>query len=242
MEPTVRKPLLLPRRKTVYLLVKAGAPVPSIHCAKKAVQLELGLRLGDGLDVRGCGRACRCTARAAPRRNLLEGVVAHLPAEHVEDHGALFEGHGLELRGEGVEAAEGGEGLGVVGEGAGGDVGDGGLEGGLAGGVFEVHQLGVAGHAVGDPGVVQGGGRDLGAPPLVGEGVGESRRCSLRAAMRPPAMAAISGAQAAETASSGSSTRLMWLDSGWPKVLVMNSNSRSAVAGEVVRRLLCASR
>ena len=39
--PTVRKPLLLPRRKTVYLLVNAGAPVPSSHCAKKAVSSRL---------------------------------------------------------------------------------------------------------------------------------------------------------------------------------------------------------
>ncbi len=94
----------------------------------------------------------------------------------MEDHGSLFEGHGLELGGVGVEAAEGGEGLGVVGEGTGGDVGDSGLEGGFTGGVFEGHQLGVAAHAVGDPGVVEGGGGDLGAPPLVGEGVGEEAR------------------------------------------------------------------
>ncbi len=112
----------------------------------------------------------------AGAEELGEDVVAHLPAEHVEDHGALFEGHGLELGGEGVEAAKGGEGLGVVREGAGGDVADGSLEGGFAGGVFEVHELGVAAHAVGDPGVVQGGGGDLGAEPLVGEGVGEQAR------------------------------------------------------------------
>ena len=65
------------------------------------------------------------------------------------------------------------EGLGVVGEGSGGDVTDGGLEGAAAGGVFEVEELGVAAHAVGDPGVVEGGGGDFGAEPLVGEGVGE---------------------------------------------------------------------
>ena len=51
--------------------------------------------------------------------------------------------------------------------------------------------------------------------------------------MRLPAMAAISGAQEAETASSGSSTMLMRPDSGWPKVLVMNSNSLAGEAGEV---------
>ena len=60
---------------------------------------------------------------------LVEGVVAEFPAEHVEDHGSFFEGFGLELGGVGVEAAEGGEGLGVVGKGSGGDVADGGLEG-----------------------------------------------------------------------------------------------------------------
>ena len=170
--PTVRKPLLLPRRKTVYFWPNAGAPVPLIHCEKKACELEVGLGFGDGLDVGGADGLVG-VLREHAAEEVGEDVVAHLPAEHVEDHGALFEGLGLELRGEGVEAAEGGEGVGVVGEGAGGDVGDGVLEGGLAAGVFEVQQLGVAGHAVGDPGVVEGGGRDLVAPPLVGDGVGE---------------------------------------------------------------------
>ncbi len=172
MAPTVRKPLLSPRRKTEYLLAKAGAPVPSSHCAKKACEFEVGLCFGDGLDVRGADGLVG-VLREEGAEEFVEDIVAHLPAEHVEDHGSLFEGHGLELRREGIEAADGGEGLGVVGEGAGGDVGDGGLEGAFAGGVFEVHQLGVAGHAVGDPGIVHSSGRDLAAPPLVGEGVGE---------------------------------------------------------------------
>ncbi len=103
----------------------------------------------------------------------VKGFVAELPAEHMEDHGSFFEGHGLELGRKGVEAAHGGEGLGVIGQGAGGDVADRGLEGTAAGGVFEVEKLGVATHAVGDPGVVEGCGRDLGAEPLVGEGIGE---------------------------------------------------------------------
>ena len=146
--------------------------MPSIHWEKKAVSSRWLLGLGDGLDVVAAD-ALVGVLREHAAQELLEGVVAHLPAEHVEDHGALFQGHGLELRGVGVEAAEGGERLGVVGQRAGGDIADGGLEGGLAGGIFEVHQLAVAGHAVGDPGVVERCGRDLGAPPLVGEGVGE---------------------------------------------------------------------
>ncbi len=152
--------------------MKAGAPVPSSHCAKKAWSSRLDWAAATVLDVRGADGFVG-VLREEAAEELEEDVVAHLPAEHVEDHRALLERHGLELRGEGIEAADGGEGFGVVGEGAGGDVGDGGLEGVLAGGVFEVHQLGVAGHAVGDPGVVHGGGRDLAAPPLMGEGVGE---------------------------------------------------------------------
>ena len=132
--------------------------------------MRLGLR--DGLDVRGADGLVG-VLRQQGAEELDEDLVAHLPAEHVEDHRSLLERHGLELRGEGIEPADGGQRLGVVGESAGGDVGDGGLEGVLAGGVFEVHQLGVARHAVGDPGVVHGRGRDLAAPPLVGEGVGE---------------------------------------------------------------------
>ena len=48
-----------------------------------------------------------------------------------------------------------------------------------------------------------------------------SRRWELWLTMRLPAMATISGAQAAETASSGSSTMLMRPDSAWPKTLVV---------------------
>ena len=188
---------------------RAGAVEP---LGEEGGELEVGLGLGDGLDV-GAADAFVGVLREHAAEELLEALVAHLPAEHVEDHRALFERHGLELRREGVEAAEGGERLGVVGQRAGGDVGDGGLEGGLAGGVFEVHQLGVAGHAVGDPGIVERGRRDFGAPPLVRDGVGEEALAAVWSAMRLPAMATISGAQAAETASSGSSTTLMRPDS-----------------------------
>ena len=37
ISPIVLKPLLLPSRYTAYLLLNCGAPVPSTHCAKKAV-------------------------------------------------------------------------------------------------------------------------------------------------------------------------------------------------------------
>ncbi len=110
---------------------------------EEGLELEVGLRLGEGFDVGGADGLVGVLGEEGAKE-LEEDFVAHLPAEHVEDHGSFFEGHGLELGGEGVEAADGGEGLGVVGEGAGGDVGDGVLEGGFAGGVFEVHQLGVA--------------------------------------------------------------------------------------------------
>ena len=217
---------------------RAGAVEP---LGEEGGELEVDLRFGDGLDV-GAADALVGVLREQAAEELLEDVVAHLPAEHVEDHGAFFEGHGLELRGEGIEAAEGGEGLGVVGERAGGDVADGGLEGGLAGGVFEVHQLAVAGHAVGDPGVVEGGGGDLGSPTTGGRGCWRAGAAALWSAMRLPAMAAISGAQAAETASSGSSTMLMRPDSGWPKMLVMNSNSRPAWLAKSCGVRPCASR
>ena len=74
-----------------------------------------------------------------------EGFVADLPAQHVEDHGALFEGHGLELGREGREAAGAGERDGVVGQSAGGNVLHRGVQGAAAVLVFEVHQLAVAG-------------------------------------------------------------------------------------------------
>ncbi len=131
-------------------------------------QLQLRLGLGYGLDVSAADGLVG-VLREEAAQELDEDVVAKLPAEHVEDHSSFFEGHGLELRGEWIEPTDGGERFGVVGERAGGDVCDRRLEGGLARGVFEVHQLGVAGHAVGDPGIVEGRRGDLAAPPLVGE-------------------------------------------------------------------------
>ena len=66
-----------------------------------------------------------------------EGLVADFAAEHVEDHGALFKGHGLELGREGLMRPDAGEGDGVVGERAGGDVLQGVAQGALAAFFFE---------------------------------------------------------------------------------------------------------
>ncbi len=45
--------------------------------------------------------------------------------------------------------------------------------------ILHVHQLAVAGHAVGDPGIVEGARTDLGAPPLASDGVGQQARAGL---------------------------------------------------------------
>ena len=62
---------------------------------------------GGVLDVAGADALVGVLGEQAAE-HLVEGFVAELPAQHVEDHGAFFEGHGLELGGEGVEAAHGG--------------------------------------------------------------------------------------------------------------------------------------
>ncbi len=97
----------------------------------------------------------------------------------MENHGAFFKGHGLELGREGIETAGAGERDGVVGQGASGDVVKRGAEGIFPALVFEIHELAVAGHAVGDPGVAEGLRADFGAPPLVGDGVGEEADAGL---------------------------------------------------------------
>ena len=94
-------------------------------------------------------------------------------AQHVEDHGALFEGHRLEFGREGAHAADARERHGVVGESSGGDILQGVVEGAVAAFVFEIHQLAVAGHAVGDPGIVESARTDFRTPPLMGNGVGK---------------------------------------------------------------------
>ncbi len=58
------------------------------------------------------------------------------------------------------------------------------MHGALAALVFDVHQLAIAGHAVGDPCVVEGVGADFGTPPLVGDGVGEQADAALVADAR----------------------------------------------------------
>ena len=111
-------------------------------------------------------------------------LVADLPAQHVEDHGAFLEGHGLEFGREGIEASGTGKRDGVVGERAGGNVLERGLQGAFAVLFFHKHQLAVAGHAVGDPGIAQGFGADFRSPPLVGDGVGEEADAGLVADAR----------------------------------------------------------
>ena len=113
-----------------------------------------------------------------------KGLVADLSAQHVEDHGSLFEGHRLELGRKGILPAGTRKGDGVVGERAGGNVFEGCPQGVFAAFVLHVHQFAVAGHAVGDPGIVQGAGADLGAPPLVGDGIGQQAHAGLVADAR----------------------------------------------------------
>ena len=176
MAPTVRKPLLLPRRKTVNLSPKAGAPVPSSHWAKKGAIWSLAspvaLDLGDLLDGGAADTFIGVLGEDGVLRNLLKASSPSSQRSMWKIMAPFSRVIGLELGGVGVEAAEGGEGFGVVGDRTGGDIVDGGLEGVLAVGVLDVHELGVAAHAVGDPGVVEGGGGDLRTPPLVSDGVG----------------------------------------------------------------------
>ena len=146
--------------------------MPSIHWAKNGRKLLLALRFGDLLEVAGTDGLVGVFAERSFERGE-EGLVADFAAQHVEDHGALFEGHGLELGREGIMRRDAGERDGVVGQRAGGDVLQGGVQSALAAFFFEVHQLAVARHAVGDPGVVEGARADFGAPPLVGDGVGQ---------------------------------------------------------------------
>ena len=86
--------------------------------------MEMALRFGDGLDVVGADALVGVLGEQAAQEVLEDGI-SHLPAEHMEDHGALLEGHGLELGREWVEAAQRVERLGVIGQRAGGDVVDG---------------------------------------------------------------------------------------------------------------------
>ena len=98
------------------LIVELGGTGAVDPLGEEGGKLELGLLLGDGFKI-AAANAFVGILRKQVADELGEGVVAHLPAEHVEDHGSLFKGHGLELGAEGVDAAEGGEGIGVVGQG-----------------------------------------------------------------------------------------------------------------------------
>jgi hypothetical protein len=108
-----------------------------------------------------------------------EGFVADFPAEHVEGHGAFFKRGGLELWREGVQAAVAGEGDGVIGQRTGCYILQGGVHGVFTVLVFDIHQLAVAGHTVGDPCVIEGARADLRTPPLVGDCVGQEADAAL---------------------------------------------------------------
>ena len=97
-----------------------------------------------------------------------------------------------------------------------------GLKGSLARRVLQIHQLGVARHAIRNPGVVQRRRRNLAPPPLMGKHIREQPLKCLGRPSRAPLSPTISGPHVAETESSGSSTIFIRADSGWPNVPDMN--------------------
>ena len=156
-------------------LRRAGAVYP---LRKKRGQLLLALGFGHLLKVLGAHRLVGVLAQGSLQR-LKEGLLANLPAQHVEDHGPLFEGHRLELGRKRAQPAHARQGNRVIGQGSGRDILERGPHGVLAALLLHVHQLAVAGHAVCNPGIVQGARTHLGTPPLVGHGVGQQSHAAL---------------------------------------------------------------
>jgi hypothetical protein len=97
---------------------RAGAVDP---LRKEGRQLLLALRLGHLHKVRGAQAVVSVLAERALERGE-EGLVAHLPAQHVEDHGAFFQRRRLEFGREGAQAADARQGNRVVGQRPRGDV------------------------------------------------------------------------------------------------------------------------
>ncbi len=167
-------------RVLVGELGRAGAVDP---LREERRQLLLALRLGHLLKIGGAHALVGVLAQRAFQRGQ-ERLVADLPAQHVEDHGALFERHGLELRRKRTQPAGARKRNGVVGQRARGHVLQSGAHGVLAVLLFHVHQLAVAGHAVGDPCVVERLGADFRTPPLVRNGIGQQPDAGLVADAR----------------------------------------------------------
>ena len=212
-------------RVLVGELGRAGAVDP---LREERRELLLALRLGHLCEIGGADALVGVLAQRALERGQ-KGLVADLPAQHVEDHGALFEGHGLELGREGAEPAGAGERNGVVGQGSGGHVLQAGVHGALAVLFLHVHQLAVAGHAVGDPGIVERARADSRSPTTGGRWcwpAGGCRTCRRRAS---PSCRPVPDAQTAGSVSSGISTTLRCGDSSAPKLSVKKSNSLVAV-------------
>src|SRR5260370_31284950 len=86
--------------KDGVLVGKGGSAGAIEPLCEKGGQLEIGLGLRDGLYIRGAYGFVGILRQQVSQK-LEEDVVAHLPAEHVEDHRSLLERHPLELRGEG---------------------------------------------------------------------------------------------------------------------------------------------
>ena len=100
-------------------------------------------------------------------------LIAHHPAQHVQDHGALVGDQRLEFGREDVELPGARERDGVVGQRADRHIFDCLFQTGLSGGLFDVARLGIAREAVAQPPVIAGRGTDRSAPPLVRDGVGQ---------------------------------------------------------------------
>ncbi len=209
------------------LVGEAAGPGAVDPLRKEREQLLLAQLFRDFLKVFSSDGAIGELAERA-FENVEKGLVAHFAAKHVEDHGALFEGHGLELRREGIEAVVAGKRNSVIGQGAGGDIFKSGAEGAFAALVFDIHQLAVARHAVGDPGVVEGVGADFASPPLVGDGIGQQPDAGFVAdarALNGGQLGGVGGGQGVV----GQLDHVQSLSSGSPKLSVKKSYSLVAV-------------
>ena len=150
---------------------------------KERGQLLLALRLGYLDQILRANRAVGVLAQSSFKRGQ-EGLVAHFPAEHVEHHGALFQGHGLELGGKRIQAPGARKRYGVVGQRTGCDVFHRREHRVFAAFIGQVHQLAIAGHSIGDPGIVERAWTDFAAPPLVRDGIGQQPHTALVAYAR----------------------------------------------------------
>jgi len=224
----VLNPLLFPSRYTAYLSVNRGAPVPSIHCAKNEVNC---CWLCDSATfTRSCVRIeLSVYWLRVPLRISRKALLPTSPRSIWKTIGALFKGHGLELRRERSQPAHARQRGRVVRQRPAETSSRSCIHCASAAIVLQKHQLAVARHAICNPGVAQRARTQPRIPTTDAQWYWPAAWTPLCRPLSRSESPPVPEPTLRAKVSSGTSITFKWLVSGSPKLSVKKSYSLVAI-------------